>query len=409
MASTKISFPKYRLHRGSGQAFVQVKGKRHYLGVHNTPESKEAYSRFIAELANNPTVAAPLPAADESLTIVELVAAHWDHAQAYYVKDGRQTNQLGKIHAAMKRVKELYGSCTVEAFTPKSLKAVRRTILDSGASRKYINDLVQIIKNMFRWGVSEELVPETVYRALLTVDGLRQGRTAAREPEPVGPVDDTVVNATLPYLPIVVAALTQFQRYTGCRPGEACRLRPMDLDRSGEIWESRPASHKTQHHGKSRVVFIGPQAQAVILPYLDRPADAYCFDPRESVQRKIEAQRERRKTRVQPSQKDRRKRHPKRKPTPFYRTNAYLWAIKRAVEKGNKQILEEAKEMGIDNPDLIPAWHPNQLRHTAATTIRKQFGLEAAQVILGHSKADVTQIYAERDKEKGIAIAKQIG
>jgi site-specific recombinase XerC len=58
---------------------------------------------------------------------------------------------------------------------------------------------------------------------------------------------------------------------------------------------------------------------------------------------------------------------------------------------------------------LLPHWHPNQLRHSAATKIRRQFGLEAAQVILGHSKADVTQIYAERDAAKAIEIVKQIG
>jgi site-specific recombinase XerC len=46
-------------------------------------------------------------------------------------------------------------------------------------------------------------------------------------------------------------------------------------------------------------------------------------------------------------------------------------------------------------------WAPNRLRHSAATEIRKNFGLEAAQVILGHSAADVTQIYAERDMQKG--------
>jgi integrase len=49
------------------------------------------------------------------------------------------------------------------------------------------------------------------------------------------------------------------------------------------------------------------------------------------------------------------------------------------------------------------------LRHTAATLIRKQFGLEAAQVILGHAVADVTQVYAERDAEKARAVARQVG
>ncbi|MBA3485154.1 MAG: tyrosine-type recombinase/integrase, partial [Pirellulales bacterium] len=54
-------------------------------------------------------------------------------------------------------------------------------------------------------------------------------------------------------------------------------------------------------------------------------------------------------------------------------------------------------------------WAPNQLRHSFATRVRKAFGLEAAQVALGHSSAAVTQVYAERDMAKGVQVAKAIG
>jgi site-specific recombinase XerC len=54
-------------------------------------------------------------------------------------------------------------------------------------------------------------------------------------------------------------------------------------------------------------------------------------------------------------------------------------------------------------------WFPNQLRHTAGTEIRRRFGLEAAQTVLGHSKADVTQVYAERDFAKAANVARLIG
>jgi integrase len=50
----------------------------------------------------------------------------------------------------------------------------------------------------------------------------------------------------------------------------------------------------------------------------------------------------------------------------------------------------------------VPHWHSNQLRHNAATRLRKEFGLAVAQVVLGHSKADITQVYAEIDLEKAI-------
>ncbi len=54
-------------------------------------------------------------------------------------------------------------------------------------------------------------------------------------------------------------------------------------------------------------------------------------------------------------------------------------------------------------------WHPNQIRHTFATAARRLFGLEGAQVARGHSKADTTQIYAERDNALSAKVASQIG
>jgi integrase len=57
----------------------------------------------------------------------------------------------------------------------------------------------------------------------------------------------------------------------------------------------------------------------------------------------------------------------------------------------------------------VSRFTPNQIRHTAATRIRRLFGLEAAQTVLGHAKADVTQIYAERNLKLAEDIAMKIG
>ena len=119
--------------------------------------------------------------------------------------------------------------------------------------------------------------------------------------------------------------------------------------------------------------------------------------------------RSRRRTRVQPSQKDRRKARPVRPPRTAYDRNSYARAVKRAVEKANADRRQEAAQAGDDCPVLLPHWHPNQLRHSAATEIRRRFGLEAAQVVLGHAKADVTQVYAERDARLAAEVMKQIG
>ena len=57
----------------------------------------------------------------------------------------------------------------------------------------------------------------------------------------------------------------------------------------------------------------------------------------------------------------------------------------------------------------MPVWTPHRLRHSAATYIRKEFGLEGAQIMLGHARADVTQVYAEVNEAKALKIAAEIG
>jgi hypothetical protein len=48
-----------------------------------------------------------------------------------------------------------------------------------------------------------------------------------------------------------------------------------------------------------------------------------------------------------------------------------------------------------------------QLRHAAGTEIRKRFGLEASQAVLGH--AELGQAYAEVDRETARRVMGEIG
>ncbi len=137
---------------------------------------------------------------------------------------------------------ELYGRTPAKDFGPLCLLAIQRQLAEKKLARRYVNDVVDKIRRCFKWGVSRELIPASVYHGLATVEGLHKGRTTAREPAPILPVEGALVDATLPYLPPIVADMVRFQRLTGCRPGEVCQLRPMDLDRSGEVWQYRPAS-----------------------------------------------------------------------------------------------------------------------------------------------------------------------
>jgi len=390
--SSGQSIPKYRKHRATGQAVCTISGRDYYLGPHNSKASKIEYDRLVSEWL---AAGRPLSTVvDSELSVNELIARFWKHAQKRYLKNNKPTSELHLIKMVMRPVRKLYGRKPVSEFGPLALKAVRSKLIEKDWARKIVNDATKRIVRMFRWGVAEQLVEPNVLEALRAVEGLRKGTGEARETTPVRPVEEATVKATIEYLPAVVADMVKLQRHAGCRPAEVCSLRPCDLDRSGEIWLYRPASHKTEHRGRERIIFLGPQSQRILSRYLARDVHLHCFRPCESELRRRAKVNSERKTPLScgNTQGSNQKQKPKRRAGEQYTNDSYRRAIHRACDKAK-----------------VERWSPNRLRHSAATEIRREFGLEAAQVILGHSQANVTQVYAERDLAKGLEVAKQIG
>jgi integrase len=351
-----------------------------------------------------------MPVDQQAVTMAGLMNAYWKFAKGYYVKNGKPTDTQAGIKAALKVVRRFYGHTLAVDFGPLALKAIQKHLVEADLSRRYINDHTERIRRMFRWAASEEMIPASIVQALDTVPGLRKGRTKARETGPVLPVADAVVQATLAELPVVVADMVQFQRFTGCRPGEVCAIRPRDIDISSEIWEYRPESHKTEHLGRGRVVFIGPKAQNVLRPYLLRDETAYCFSPMDSERRRRRDRHEERSTPLTYGNRPgtNRKRKPRRSAGNRYSEDSYRRAIHRACDKAFAVPVEvsDSAKMAWRKQHR---WSPNRLRHTAATEIRQHFGLEAARVVLGHSSVDVTELYAEQDSGKAAEIMRKIG
>src|SRR5262249_28928013 len=243
-----------------------------------TPESRAEYDRVLAEWLANGRRLAPVPSADGGvLSVNELLLAYYRFASGYYRKNGEPTSQLDRIKYALRPVRALYGHTPAAAFGPKALRAVREQWVRDGHARGYINALTGCVKRVWKWGVAEELVPPATYQGLAALEGLKKGRTEAREPEAIRPVAEADVEAVLPHLTPTLRAMVLVQLLTGTRPGEAILVRPCDVDRSGPVWVYRPESHKTEHHDVTRAVFIGPRGQEVLKPFLeDRAADAYC-------------------------------------------------------------------------------------------------------------------------------------
>ena len=157
-----------------------------------------------------------------------------------------------------------------------------------------------------------------------------------------------------------------------------------------------PFTHKTEHHGKTLVKAIGPRAQAILLPYLERKAgtpEAFLFSPIDTMQMKSAERRAKRKTKVQPSQRNRRNPNPKRTPKEQYGSDAYNMAIERACRKAG-----------------VPKWFPNQLRHNAGTDTAARFSIEEAKEFLGHASSKTTeQYYIAPLPELAARVAREIG
>lgn len=394
MPRLSASLPKYRKHRASGQAVVTICGRDHYLGPHGSTASKHAYDRLVAEWLASGRQLPPSDPVRDAITVVEIIAAYVTHCDQYYRKGGELTREYFCTRDAAAVLNGMYGRTPAAEFGPVALRAVRDTMIAKGWTRKYINKQVGRIVRMFRWATSHELIGPHVHQALATLEGLKAGRTDAPDRAPVLPVPDDVVDKTLEYLAEIPADMVRLQRLTGCRPDEVCRMKPIDIDRRGEIWIYRPEAHKTQHRGRERLILIGPKGQALLAPYLLRGAESYCFCPQEAEE---QFRRQRTLSRTTPQSSGNRpgtnrRRKPQRRPSERYQTASYRRAIHRACDRAK-----------------VDRWGPNRLRHAAATEIRSKYGLEAAQVVLGHSQADVTQVYAERDLRLAERIAKEVG
>ncbi len=396
MPRPRNPIPTYRLHRQSGQAVVTITmpgGQRRdiLLGPHNSPESKQEYERVISQIR---TGWQPLSIADSyDISVNEILVRYWRHAEQYYRDaDGVPTNEINNFKIPIRALRKIYGSSPAREFGPMALKVVQQALINQGITRSQINYHLGRIRRIFKWAVSEELIPVSVLDSLKTVTGLRAGRTAAKESAPILPVEMPHVEAVLQLANRHVCGLIRFQLLTGCRPGEACLVRQSEIDSSGPVWFFRPEQHKNRHHGKRRTIAIGPQCQELLRGYLTEDPEEFLFSPARAKEEMRLAKRAARKSKVQPSQVNRRKRNASRLPGQRYRPSSYHHAV--------EQLCKRAK---------IPHWHPNQIRHLVATEIRRKYGLEAAQVFLGHTRADVTQIYAERDTGLAKRIAEEIG
>ena len=441
--------PSYRCRTGYTQAIVTLtdsvtrKRRDYWLGPHGSPESREHYHLIIAEWEANgrrlPRLAPPAeaqPTADQLRVVVVLRDFRRWAKQAY--DDG----EYRSFDVLLRLLRRQYGRLPAIEFGPKKLRALREQMIRGDEttdpprrpwSRKYINQQTQRVRRIFKWAVAHELVPASVHQALCTVEPLKRGRSAARENPRVGPVPDEVLGAVLPHLSKTMRALVDLQLLTGARAGELLQLRACDVetdDRTG-VWTCRPHEHKNAYREHERIIYFGPRAQRVLQPFLrGRLPTDHLFNPTETEAERRAALHARRKTPLSCGNRPgtNRQATPRRCPGDHYTTDSYRRAIEYACDKAfplPEALARHEKETAsawharikrTRKWDALKTWrrhhrfHPHQLRHSAATLLRREFGLEAAQLALGHASANITDaVYAERDREKVIEVMRKIG
>ncbi|MBP3956451.1 site-specific integrase [Gemmata sp. G18] len=395
MARPKNQAPVYKLHKTTGLARCWVNGKWITLGKYGSPESRNEFARVCAEHAAGliPKPSGP-QVTEPRLTVDQLCLRYLEHAKVHYrTPDGKQTDEVREIKRSMVFLHKTYGHTAAREFGPLALAAIRQEMISANWCRTLINRRVDRLKRAFKWATSQELIPVSVYEALRTLTGLQEGRTTARESEPVKPVPLEVIQASLPHMCAQVRAMVELQLYTGMRPGEACAFSMDQVVTDGELWLYKPRQHKTKHRGKSRVIPIGPKARQVLEAFMkdrDWSATAPLFSPAQAEKERFATARA--KAKCDWPMREKAKKRKRGATRDRYSVVVYDSNVRRAAKRAG-----------------VASWAPNQLRHTKATDVRRQFGIEAAGAILGHSKLSVTEIYAERDTSLALKVAREVG
>jgi integrase len=345
-----MHIPKMRAH-SSGQWRVTIDRKTHYLGA----VKHEAEKRYRALVGEHLLPAGNYPEMpNSSVTVGELWRA--------FVKDQEATvsprwwsKKKVQLAQAEEPLLALYEGLPVQAFGPRCFHEVRKRMATTKKrakrSRGYVNELANKMQQAFRWGVGQEMVDPATVARLDAVPSLKPRELGLEDNERVEGVEWSLVEKTLEYLSERNADVIRLLWETAARPDELLRMQ------AGDIVDNvyRVRHHKTERWNKRRVIPLGPKAMAILEKYLKfRPSieNPTCklFDWLED-------------------------------------SHTLYTAVRRACERGKLQ-----------------HWFPYQLRHAALSRISLEHGKEIAQLIAGHSSAQMTDRY----DHSGLAKAKMV-
>lgn len=351
---SSAKLPGYLLHKPTGQARTRINGRDYYLGAFGSEQSRRKYGELIAKHASgqllDPIVGGCGTTNKYGMSVAELLLAFKAHAESYYSKDGKRTAEVDCFYSAMRPVRELNGLFPAKEFGPLHLKAVRDQYIASGWTRYFCNRSTNRVRHIWRWAVSNGMVPVETLQALEAVGPLKAGKCAAPDRKRREAVPENHINKVRSLLSGMNRDFFDLLRVTGARPSEILGLSMSQIDRTSDIWVAQLSSHKTDHHGKSRKLFFGPKSQLIL------------------------------------------RRCPTTGPIFTIRRDSFSAVVKRACIAAG-----------------IPPFVPYALRHTKATELRDSMSIEVAQATLGHAQPLMTARYSSKMDRLAIEAAKACG
>ena len=390
-----MQVPNIRFHRHSSRFFIQVAGKRLYLGRGHDPanppaEVRKKYAEAVGRIARGvrprADVGIPDPMVVVPLSVAELVQRYLAWAEARY----KRSQQAEVLAWALRPLVLAYGAMPAKEFGPRLLQEFQKTLAKRGLTRQGIISATSYVRSMIRWAVGQEELDVACFEALRHAPPLKEGQIDAPEKQEKNMVPIEDLERTLPELSPTIRAMVEVQLLTGMRPAEVCGLNLSEIDRRDKTcWVYRPYLHKTRHHGRERMIPLTPSAIAILVPFL-RADGKPLFSPAEARASWEVEKRATRKSKVQPSQLDRHKADPQVEPGERYDTGSYRRAISRACERAG-----------------VPAWSPNQIRKLVAQRVSDLVGIDKARALLGHSNSDVTlHSYAKSELAQATSAAR---
>lgn len=359
--------PKMRHHKiksktgHPGYAMVTLGGVDVHLGRWDDPESEVKYNEQIAQWLSNGKKAVEVKGAAK--TIADVCTRWVAYAREYYQKGGKPTSEVRTCGSVAEGVRTLFGSMEIQDFNNTHLELLQKHWIRQGMKRKTINAYTRRVKAMFRWAVNQKFLSGGQWHEIAAVNSISRGRMGAQDAEPIGPASEDQIEAVLKVSSRRFGAMIQLQRLTGMRPGEVCIMRSCDVDMSGPVWIYKPSRYKTEHHGHSRSVAIGPKAQEILRPWIEMRQDPKQF--LFSLEGK----------------------------NPVFTTSYRKCLVKYCVKAG------------------VEPFSPNRLRHSFATSIlnHEDFDIKDAQVSLGHRHHSTTEIYAKTNLGRAANVAAKLG